>query len=151
MPPKTAFSACFPRSCGDIPSGRPGCTSGDEFPPFMRGYTCARSPFLAQRLVSPVHAGIYLQGRCLRASRRGFPRSCGDIPCGFLTGVDQNTFPPFMRGYTLPARQVGPVSYVSPVHAGIYPPGISCPAFRAGFPRSCGDIPGSESYLRSGQ
>ena len=132
---------CFPRSCGDIPQ-RPGRnTSQHMFPPFMRGYTCPDRARWREILVSPVHAGIYLQRAPGSGRLARFPRSCGDIP-EISTGYpDSSEFPPFMRGYTQTGRCCAPAARVSPVHAGIYLTRMKPPSQRESFPRSCGDIP----------
>ena len=117
------------------------------FPPFMRGYTCAPDHRGNCLMVSPVHAGIYLISQHLGRDRFGFPRSCGDIPAPRPPTISICVFPPFMRGYTPYRTGVGLVEIVSPVHAGIYPVLAKLKAAMDGFPRSCGDIPRSLSFI----
>ena len=98
--PSASVSACFPRSCGDIPAERAAYRDGFRFPPFMRGYTCGARYEKAARQVSPVHAGIYPAWLIRWTGLRRFPRSCGDIPFTLLAESKLFMFPPFMRGYT---------------------------------------------------
>ena len=111
----------FPRSCGDIPVRYEKPASQIRFPPFMRGYTrqCHQRPHFLH--VSPVHAGIYLQGGLDVHRAMSFPRSCGDIPARVPHFSHSDSFPPFMRGYTCRVGAYARRAGVSPVHAGIYP------------------------------
>ena len=74
-------------------------------------------------------------------SRRGFPRTRGDVPC---IGEDEHwqvMFPPHTRGCTLLPGVRGRFRGVSPAHAGMYRNANTDHIQREGFPRTRGDVP----------
>ena len=52
----------------------------------------------AKDTVSPVYAGIDLFIRAMIGPTVGFPRICGDRPLQKALDIEQEMFPPYMRG-----------------------------------------------------
>ena len=110
-------------------------------PPRMRGSTPGSPHGLADKAVSPAHAGIDPRARVMRERIEGLPRACGDRPLRGRFQAIQRMSPPRMRGSTCEfAWTTAPVN-VSPAHAGIDPGLDTAPAPARSLPRACGDRP----------
>ena len=120
----------------------------ERLPPHARGCTVVVRIIRRRAVASPARAGMYraCRRRCL--TRRGFPRTRGDVPEFGLLIDHSGKLPPHARGCTpfgAPERQP---PAASPARAGMYP---SSPRGRRpanSFPRTRGDVPGVR-YLRS--
>ena len=133
--------ARFPRTRGDGPRVGSDAVSHVMFPPHARGWTHRPRDGSPADLVSPARAGMDPPAPRRRGRRCRFPRTRGDGPVTPMPKLQESSFPPHARGWTLHAHLGRRLVDVSPARAGMDPAGIPSRAYAGGFPRTRGDGP----------
>ena len=134
-------SRCFPRVCGDVPSGRISANGKDAFSPRMRGCSWGDKPCTCFCLVFPAYAGMFRHCNLVLYRLWCFPRVCGDVPCFSIMKPGARWFSPRMRGCSVGLGQLLLHRNVFPAYAGMFRSQEGSGKYWWRFPRVCGDVP----------
>ena len=134
-------TACFPRVCGDVPSGSSLQSGAVKFSPRMRGCSQLHRPIPRSHHVFPAYAGMFPRLSFKPIWVGSFPRIRGDVPTRGFTEAARAAFSPHTRGCSEEDLEQAQCHLVFPAYARMFPTWATTTGTWKGFPRIRGDVP----------